>query len=86
MAQEATYVVTFFSHFDAVQFSRRARQQGLSAKLMPVPRKVSSSCGTGAQLVLQNAQALTALLDESVDKVYRCDGPAYTLCYDSDNT
>ncbi len=77
-------MVTFFSHFDAVQFSRRAGQQGFGVKLMPVPRKISSSCGTGAQLTLQNAEALPALLGEGVDKVYRCDGQAYTLCYDAD--
>ena len=41
-----TYVATFFSHFGAVRFGRRLRQAGIEHTLMPVPRRVSSSCGT----------------------------------------
>ena len=40
------YVATFFSHFGAMSYYKAIKKQGISAKLMPVPRKVSSSCGT----------------------------------------
>ena len=41
-----TYIATFFTHFAAVNFSRQLREAGQKPMLMPVPRKLSSSCGT----------------------------------------
>lgn len=43
------YVATFFSHFGAVRFRRLCRERGVAAELMPVPRSLSSSCGTCAR-------------------------------------
>lgn len=43
------YVVTFFSHYNAVLFSRNAKAQGIAVTLCPVPRALSSSCGTCAR-------------------------------------
>jgi hypothetical protein len=40
------YIATFYSHFGAMSYYNTITKQGISAKLMPVPRKVSSSCGT----------------------------------------
>ena len=40
------YVATFFSHYDALLFQRRAESRGIQGQLAPVPRKLSSSCGT----------------------------------------
>ena len=40
------YVATFFSHYDALTFFNYLKETGVSASLAPVPRKVSSSCGT----------------------------------------
>ena len=41
-----TYVATFYSHFGAVRFKKACEGMGYSARLMPVPRSLSSSCGT----------------------------------------
>lgn len=39
------YIATFYSHFGAMRFKQE--MSGISApRLMPVPRKLSSSCGT----------------------------------------
>lgn len=40
------YIATFFTHFDAICFSKELDVMGLDVKLMPVPRRLSSSCGT----------------------------------------
>ena len=40
------YIATFYSHFGALSYCKAIKKQGINAKLMPVPRKVSSSCGT----------------------------------------
>ena len=40
------YIATFYSHFGAMSYFKALKNQKVAAKLMPVPRKVSSSCGT----------------------------------------
>jgi len=40
------YIASFFSHFGAVSYFKMIKKQGIKAKLMPVPRSISSSCGT----------------------------------------
>jgi len=40
------YIATFYSHFGAMSYYNAIKKQGISAKPMPVPRKVSASCGT----------------------------------------
>lgn len=42
-------IATFFSHFGAVRFRRLCRARGIEVELMPVPRSLSSSCGTCAR-------------------------------------
>ena len=40
------YLVTFFTHFDAMSYQHALNKLSIQGTLMPVPRKVSSSCGT----------------------------------------
>lgn len=42
------YVATFYSHFGAIQFERFCRHSSIEVRLQPVPRWLSSSCGTCA--------------------------------------
>ena len=41
-----TYIVTFYSHFGAIRFKKYCEGKGYKAQIMPVPRDLSSSCGT----------------------------------------
>ena len=41
-----TYIATFYSHFGAIRYERMLRKNGIRGQLMPVPRSLSSSCGT----------------------------------------
>ena len=40
------FVATFVSHFGAMRFQKQCVRAGWNARLMPVPRSLSSSCGT----------------------------------------
>ena len=40
------FIATFYSHFGAISFKKRCDAAGYAARLMPVPRDLSSSCGT----------------------------------------
>ena len=41
-----TCIATFYSNFGAIRFRKQCEEQGLAARAMPVPRDLSSSCGT----------------------------------------
>ena len=41
-----TYIATFYSHFGAICFQKLCETHRIPARLMPVPRTLSSSCGT----------------------------------------
>ena len=45
-AENNIYIATFFAHFGAVRFERMLRKKGIAGKIMPVPRNLSSSCGS----------------------------------------
>lgn len=42
-------IATFYSHYGAMSFRRLCRERGVACELMPVPRTISSSCGTCAR-------------------------------------
>ena len=45
----ADYIATFFTHYDALKSVRTLAAHGIRAQLSPVPRSLSSSCGTCAR-------------------------------------
>lgn len=40
------YIATFYSHFGAIRYKRLCAERNISAHVMPVPRDLSSSCGS----------------------------------------
>ena len=69
-----TYIATFFSHFGAVRFGRQLRQLGIDHALMPVPRRVSSSCGTCVRF---QAAEVPELDTEDLERLFRQTGDSY---------
>ena len=53
-----TFIATFYSHFGAMQFKKQCVSAGLPARMMPVPRMLSSSCGTCVRTEAEGAGAL----------------------------
>ena len=39
------YLVTFFTHYGAMRFHKYCVKDGIPAKMSPVPRELSASCG-----------------------------------------
>ena len=76
------YIATFFSHFGAIRFQRLCTQLGWPAQLAPVPRSLSSSCGTcvlfqTAELAKKDlSQLITPELEQLV-----LDENGYTFLY-----
>lgn len=62
------YIATFHTHLAALMTSRVLTDLGVNARMMPVPRKLSSSCGTCVRY-LSGEPHLDAM-DEDVEAVY----------------
>lgn len=75
------YIATFFSHFGAVRFQRLCMERGWQAQLRPVPRSLSSSCGTCVVFqaaALEDAESLQT--PELEQLVLQC-GDGYEVVY-----
>lgn len=72
------YVATFHAHLAALMTSRSLTALRIRAQMLPVPRKLSSSCGTCVRYTEENPN-LNAM-DEDVEGVYeKISNDAYIL-------
>ena len=60
----STYIATFYAHIGAISFNKYQISLGNSSKMMPVPRSLSSSCGTCVQFESDNPIFDEAYTDE----------------------
>ena len=58
------YIATFFSHFGAMAFKKNCEKEGYPAVIMPVPRNLSSSCGTCVKFTGSEEKAKSWYSDE----------------------
>ena len=80
-----TYIATFFSHFGATRYERLCRAAGIAARTMPVPRSLSSSCGT---CVRCEGSFLTpeGVCAEEIERIVRAEGEGFVPVYERENT
>lgn len=62
------YIATFHTHLAALTTARALGAEGIPAKMMPVPRKLSSSCGTCVRY--EAGEACLPAMDADVERVY----------------
>ena len=75
-----TYIATFYSHFGAIRFRKLCQGKGWPAQVMPVPRDLSSSCGTcvryeGATLCPADE------IPEEVEQIVEVTENSYVCCH-----
>lgn len=76
------FVATFHTHLSALMTSRALERAGHLSRMAPVPRQLSSSCGT---CVFYTAPDLCRLcLDEDTERVYEIRDGHYALLLDLD--
>lgn len=71
------YIATFHTHLAALRSSRSLSGRGIAAQMTPVPRKLSSSCGTCVRYEAETPAL--ELLDRDTEAVYADEGGKYTL-------
>lgn len=79
-----TYIATFFSHFGAIRFADLLKEQNIIARLQPVPRNLSSSCGTSVQyemaepfptgMVKDEIEQIFLVKKDNYEAIYRAEG------------
>lgn len=62
------YTATFFTHSGAIRFEKFAKGMNIPVQLMPVPRKLSSSCGIAARMDYEGD--IRELIIEDIDSIY----------------
>lgn len=74
------FIATFHTHLAALRTCNALKKAGVTdAKLAPVPRKLSSSCGTCVFYACGEPQL--ACMDADVEAVYRRMGEEYVLLH-----
>ena len=77
---QVTYIVTFFSHFGAVRYKQLCGERGISCRMMPVPRDLSSSCGTCVYFIAENLEDMQELHTPELEQLVSAEA-GYTLLY-----
>ena len=73
------YIATFHTHLAALRSSRSLTSAGIAAQMTPVPRKLSSSCGTCVRY--EGETPALELLDADAEAVYEDAEGNYTLIH-----
>ena len=73
-------IATFFSHFGAIRYKKYCEKQGWPARVMPVPRDLSSSCGTCVRYegerpadIPEEVEQIVAVTEEGFLPLYRAE-------------
>lgn len=75
-------VITFFTHHSAQITHKTLKGVGIKSKMAPVPRNLSSSCGS---CVVVDADELDInLCDDDFEAVYKQDGKEHIKIYSNE--
>ena len=69
------YIATFHTHLSAMLTFQALKNVGCRAKMQPVPRALSSSCGTCVRFWAESD--CRALLNRDAEALYAADDSAY---------
>ncbi len=74
------FIATFFSHFGAVRFAHLCKERGWQAEVRPVPRALSSSCGSCVYFTTASAGEAAKLRTPELEQLVR-DEAGYPVLY-----
>lgn len=79
------YIATFYSHFGAVRFLKSCQKDGVTAKMMPVPRNLSSSCGSCVRFE-KDGFCVGENVPEEVEQIVEVTSEGYQQIYRAQNS
>ncbi len=75
------YLATFFTHSGAVKYKSYLKKHAIPVELMPVPRKLSSSCGIAARFEYDGE--MSSMISEDIEALFVVEGKDYKAIYKS---
>ena len=72
-------VITFHTHFGAMKLYKSLKKQGELVRMVPVPRALSSDCGSCVRLSLDAQPKALSYLSEDAEAVYLDSGSGFEL-------
>lgn len=87
------YIATFFSHFGAIRFQKQCAGLGCQAQVRPVPRNLSSSCGTCVFFTTEalhifcggESMAVKELMTPELEQVVRVEADKYIVLFKAED-
>ena len=79
------YIATFYSHFGAIRFKREAPEGVTNIELRPVPRNLSSSCGTSASFEADESFTFTEDPTEEIEQIVAITVEGYRTIFENSN-
>lgn len=76
------YLALFFTHSGAMKYNRFIKKKGTKSELMPVPRRLSSSCGIAAKFEYNDK--VDEIISDDIEKLYMIVDGEYKLIYSVD--
>lgn len=73
------YIVLFFTNSSAIKFARLIKNSNYTGELIPLPRKLTSSCGMGVKIHFTGD--LSQIISGEIEKIYAVEGSQYKLVY-----
>ncbi|MBI9095458.1 MAG: DUF3343 domain-containing protein [Sphaerochaeta sp.] len=78
------FIATFYSQYGAVQFLKYARDNHIDCKLAPVPRVLSSSCGTCAHFMSNDWK--TGFVMKDLETIYKASDNGYERVFTNEES
>lgn len=75
------YIATFYTHSGAIKYSKYLSSINVTSETMPVPRKLSSSCGICVKF--NTSLNISSIVSEDIEKIFAIDGINIKKIYES---
>ena len=79
------YIATFFSHFGALRFQKLCADKEWQAEVRPVPRSLSSSCGTCVFFSTERLDTIDDLVTPELEQVVAVQDSAYLTIWHAED-
>ena len=79
---EKEYLITFFTHYGAMQLIKALREEGITGRMMPVPRALSSNCGACVAFAMDNNPR--EYITEDAEALYEQEGEGWVLIFSNE--
>ncbi len=76
------YIATFHTHLSALRSCAALKSRGISGRLAPVPRRISSSCGTC--VFYEGEDMALEAMDRDLEAIWRAEEGEYSCLYQSE--